>query len=206
MLFEDTFQTIKYQSEGLFKDKGSRFIAHAFPVQTEEEIKNTLEEIRKKYHDARHHCFAYVLGSDKSAQRSYDDGEPTGTAGKPILNQLISKGLTNTLVVVVRYFGGIKLGVSGLINAYKSATLDALNQTEAITKIVMETYVIEFDYLQMNDMMKILKEDDIKIESQDFENRCKIQFSVRKNKAESTIERFKKLKSISLQFIHFCSM
>ena len=134
MLFDDSYKTIVNHSEGFFKDRGSKFISHAYPVKTEEDVKGILAQLRKDYYDARHHCYSYILNPDKSAFRINDDGEPSGSAGKPIHGQLLSYDLTNILVVVIRYFGGTKLGIPGLINAYREATRDALNQTEIIKK------------------------------------------------------------------------
>ena len=158
MMFDDTYNIITNSGEGLYKDKGSKFIAQAFPVSSETEAKEGIEDIKKKFHDARHHCYAYMIGPDKSCFRSNDDGEPSGTAGKPILNQILSKDLTNICVVVVRYFGGTKLGVSGLINAYKSAAREALDQTTVEERTIDEIYSLEFEYPLMNEVMRILKE------------------------------------------------
>jgi uncharacterized YigZ family protein len=168
-MFEDTYKTIITTTEGLFKDRGSRFISFAIPVETEEEIKKHISELKKKHHDACHHCYAYQLGYDKSAYRANDDGEPSGTAGKPIFGQIQSKDLTNVLVVVVRYFGGTLLGVSGLINAYKTAAKEALDCANILTKTVNDVYEITFDYLVMNDVMKIIKDYKLEILKQDFE-------------------------------------
>ena len=201
MLFSDSYKTISRSSEGIYKDKGSKFIAIACPVITEEDVKERLSEIRNKYHDARHHCFAYVLGYDKSAFRYNDDGEPSGTAGRPIYGQINSKDLTNTLVVVVRYFGGVKLGVRGLINAYKAAASDALLQVDIITKTVNEIFSIEFDYLMMNSVMKIIKDADLKILSQDFQLDCKLEYIVRKKNADLVKEKFLKINGLKINYL-----
>lgn len=201
MLFSDSYKTISRSSEGIYKDKGSKFIAIACPVITEEDVKERLTEIRNKYHDARHHCFAYVLGYDKSAFRYNDDGEPSGTAGRPIYGQINSKDLTNTLVVVVRYFGGVKLGVRGLINAYKAAASDALLQVDIITKTVNEIFSIEFDYLMMNSVMKIIKDADLKILSQDFQLDCKLEYIVRKKNADLVKEKFLKINGLKINYL-----
>jgi uncharacterized YigZ family protein len=145
----DTYLTISNVAEGLFKDKGSRFISFAFPVSSEKEIKPHLEKIKNEYHDARHHCFAYMLGKDRTTFRSFDDGEPSGTAGKPILGQIQSKGLTNILIVVIRYFGGTLLGTSGLINAYRTSAADAINHSQIITKTIKCSCLVHFDYSKM---------------------------------------------------------
>ena len=139
MLFSDEYKTIAEPSQGSFRDKGSKFLAFAFPAASEQEVKQHLEALRKQYYDATHHCYAYVLGFDKSAYRFNDDGEPSGTAGRPIYGQLLSADLTNTLMVVVRYYGGTNLGVPGLIHAYKTAALEAINHATILNKIVKET-------------------------------------------------------------------
>ncbi len=179
-LINDTYKTIKNISEGIYREKGSKFIAIAFPIETEEEIKEKLQELRKSYHDARHHCYAYILGFDKSIYRINDDGEPSGTAGRPIYRQLLSHDVTNILVVVVRYFGGTKLGVSGLINAYKMATKEALAANEIIEKQVEEKYYIGFNPINMNRVMRILKSDDVKIIKHYYDKQQIIIFQVRK--------------------------
>jgi uncharacterized YigZ family protein len=160
MLFSDTYKTIEGESQGLFKDRGSRFIAIAIPVSSQEEIKSRLAELRKEYHDARHHCFAWMLSPDRQAWRISDDGEPSGTAGKPILGQINSRELTNVLVVVIRYFGGTLLGVSGLINAYRTAAADALNNAKMVEKHVCQRWTITFPYIAMNDVMKVLRDEE----------------------------------------------
>ncbi len=201
MLFEDTYKTIKTRSEGIYKEKGSKFIAVALPVTTEKEVKEALASLRKEYYDARHHCYAYIVGFDKSAYRINDDGEPSGTAGRPIHGQLMSKDLTNTLVVVIRYFGGTKLGVSGLINAYKTATKEALEANQILEKVVSDIYEITFDYLQMNDVMKLLKDENLRQFMQKFETTCSLQFSVRKNDSSRLYESFRKIENLSIKFV-----
>ncbi len=160
MLFSDTYKTIEGEARGLFRDRGSRFIAIAIPVTSQEEIKSRLGELRKEYHDARHHCFAWILAPDRQAWRISDDGEPSGTAGKPILGQINSRELTNVLVVVIRYFGGTLLGVSGLINAYRTAAADALNNARVVEKHVCQRWTVTFPYIAMNDVMKVLREEE----------------------------------------------
>lgn len=159
MLFSDTFKTIEGESHGLFKDRGSRFIAIAIPVTSQEEIKTRLAELRKEYHDARHHCFAWVLGPDGQTWRVSDDGEPSGTAGKPILAQINARELTNIMIVVIRYFGGTLLGVGGLINAYRNAAADALGTATVVEKHLMEKWTVTFPYESMNDVMKVLRDE-----------------------------------------------
>lgn len=181
MLFEDTYKTVEAPSQGIYKEKGSKFLAFCFPVKTEGEVKVYLEELKKEYFDARHHCYAYILGYDKSAWRLNDDGEPSGTAGKPIYGQLQSFDLTNTLIVVVRYFGGIKLGVSGLINAYRSAAKDALEKAIIIENTINEIYRMEFPYTMINDAMKLIKENDGQIIKTDFDSAAFIIYKIRRN-------------------------
>jgi len=200
MLFDDTYKTIEKSSEGVFKDRGSKFIAFAIPVNTEEEAKKILAEKRKEYHDACHHCFAYRIGPDKQTYRSSDDGEPSGTAGKPIYNQILSKDLTNVFIVVVRYFGGTLLGVPGLINAYKSAAVDALNNALIITKTVNDIYEVVYDYPVMNDVMKIIKDKGLEILSTDFSESCKVTFKVRKCESGAVYENMQKLSSLKIKF------
>ena len=202
MLFEDIYKTIKTQSTGIFKDRGSKFIALAIPIISENETKEKLEVIRKKYYDATHHCYAYQLGFDKSAYRINDDGEPSGTAGKPIFGQILSNDLTNILIVVIRYYGGTKLGVPGLINAYKTSTALALENSEIITKIIKEIYEIEYDYLAMNNVMKIIKEEKLEQLENVFDLKCKIVFSVRKNNSKKVYKSLKNINGLSIRYIH----
>ncbi len=176
---EDTFKTIEKPSEGLYKDKGSRFISYAFPVNTEDEIREIVQSIKKEHHSARHHCYAWRLGAEKLSFRANDDGEPSSTAGKPILGQIQSFDLTNILIVVVRYFGGTLLGVSGLINAYRNAALDAIYQAEIVEKLVEKWLLVEFDYSAMNEVMKIFKDEKLpQIDSQ-FDLKCNIKTHIR---------------------------
>lgn len=196
---EDKYLTINAPSEGLYKEKGSKFIAFAVPVSNVEQIKTILEEKRKEHHDARHVCYAYILGVDKADYRSNDDGEPSGTAGRPILGSLLSAGVTNVLIAVVRYFGGTKLGTSGLINAYKVASADALENAEIVEKTVDEEIHISFDYLVMNDVMKIIKDVAPQVVSQQFDNNCNMVLSIRKGDAPNLIERLKKVESLIIE-------
>lgn len=192
-MFEDTYKTITYPSTGSYSEKRSKFLAYAFPVQTEQQVKERLTEIQKKHNDARHHCYAYILGPRKDAYRMNDNGEPSGTAGRPIHGQLMSKDLTNTLVIVVRYFGGIKLGVSGLQNAYKIAAKEALEAATIIEKTIDETYEVTFEYLQMNNVMQLMKDPYVTIISQQSDMNCTIQFTVRQREAERIVTALKKL-------------
>jgi len=181
---QDTYRSIAGPSTGLYKDLGSKFIAFARPVQSEEEAKNVIDSIKKEYFDARHHCYAYRLGRTGELWRANDDGEPSSTAGRPILGQILSNELSDILIVVVRYFGGTKLGVPGLIKAYKSAAADAIQNATVIEKISCERMTVEFDYLQMNDVMKVLKDMSITPLEQEFDLRCRIMVDVRLSKVE----------------------
>jgi uncharacterized YigZ family protein len=184
MLFEDSYLEVVGVSEGLFKDKGSKFIAYAFNVKNEEEAKAKMAEIKKKEYAARHHCYAYILNPDKSIQRDSDDGEPSNTAGKPILGQLFSNDLTNTLIIVVRYFGGVKLGVGGLINAYRNAAADALENIPVEQRFVKEVFVVHFQYPEMNNVMRIVKDLKLDVIRQKFEIECELTFSIRISQSE----------------------
>ena len=175
----DAYRSIAGRSEGLFRDNGSRFIALAFPVETEEEVKEIVAGLRKEYHDARLHCYAYRLGYKGDRFRANDDGEPSGSAGRPILGQIDSAGLSDILIVVVRYFGGIKLGIPGLIRAYKTSTADALAQAEIIDKVAGKTFRVTFDYLSMNAVMKALKDMGLTPAAQDFGLECSLDVRVR---------------------------
>lgn len=179
MEIQDAYQSIAAPSEGLFKDNGSRFIALAYPVETEDQVKEIVARLRKEYHDARHHCYAYRLGYKGDVWRASDDGEPSGSAGRPILGQIDSLGLSDVLVVVVRYFGGIKLGIPGLIRAYKTSTADALGQAAIVPKIAGKNFRVTFDYLAMNTVMKVLKEMDLPQRAQAFGERCSLETRVR---------------------------
>ena len=175
----DAYRSIGGRSEGLFKDNGSRFIALAYPVETEEEVKEIVASLKKEYHDARHHCYAYRLGYKGDRFRANDDGEPSGSAGRPILGQIDSLGLSDILVVVVRYFGGIKLGIPGLIRAYKTSTADALSRAEIVEKVAGKTFRVTFDYLSMNPVMKVLKDLGLTASGQEFGMDCAMDVRVR---------------------------
>lgn len=200
-MFEDTYKTLQHESQGIYTEKGSKFIAFALPVTTEKEIKGKLAEIKKKYYDARHHCYAYILGPDKAVFRMNDDGEPSSTAGRPIYGQLLSHDITNVLIVVVRYFGGTKLGVPGLINAYRTAAKDAIEANTIIEKTIDETYEIRFDYAAMNPVMQILKHDGIKINGQSYEDRYILNFTLRRRDADRILEALRKIPGLKVQFL-----
>ncbi|PWK79056.1 putative YigZ family protein [Mucilaginibacter oryzae] len=200
MLFEDTYKTIEKPAEGVFRDRGSKFLAYAYPIQSENDIKAIVARLKAEHPKANHHCWAMRLTIDRSVFRVNDDGEPSGTAGRPILNTLLSKDLTNILVVVVRYFGGTLLGVPGLINAYKVATEEALNAVTVISKTVNDVYTASFEYLQMNDVMRVIKEDSLLILNQQFDNDCSIQLSVRKTQVEQALFKLSKISGVKVKY------
>jgi uncharacterized YigZ family protein len=201
MLFEDTFKTIRTPAEGIFKDRGSKFLAYAYPIKQENEVKPLVENLKKEHFKAVHHCFAYRLGIDRSNFRVNDDGEPSGTAGKPIFNTLLSQEITNILVVVVRYFGGTLLGVPGLINAYKCATIEALAMADIIEKTVNDVYIVSFEFVQMNDIMKVVKEFSLKIRNQTYDNQCKMELEFRKTLTNQLIGKFEKIDGIVVEYL-----
>lgn len=194
---EDVFKTIEGQAEGIYKEKGSRFISLAYPVTREEEIRDIIAGLKEKYYDARHHCYAWRLGAAKTHFRANDDGEPSSTAGKPILGQIQSNDLTNILIVVIRYFGGIKLGVSGLINAYREAAADALRNALIIEKTVDEQLRIHFSYMVMNDVMKIVKEEEPEVLKRNFEMECDMLLSIRQKDMPALRARLEKIESLT---------
>lgn len=177
---EDCYKTLSNMAEGTYKEKGSRFLSFAYPVSSEEEVKALVSGLKSKYFDARHHCYAYRLGAEKKIFRTNDDGEPSSTAGKPILGQLLSHDLTDVLIVVVRYFGGTKLGVSGLIQAYREAAADAIRQAEVVEKTVDETIRIRFDYGIQNEVMKVIKELEPVVLERNFDLSCRMALRIRK--------------------------
>jgi len=200
-MYPDYYNTIEKPSVAEFKDKGSKFIAYAFPVADVSQFKQHLAAIKKEHPKATHHCFAYRIGLDGNNFRVNDDGEPSGSAGRPILGQMDSKQLTNVLVIVVRYFGGTLLGVPGLINAYKTASALALQVTPAIRKPVEINYTLQFDYTIMNDVMTIVKQCDCTVLSQDLQLFCKAEISVPKNRLEEVLYRLKALHSLEIDKI-----
>lgn len=180
-MFDDTFRTLLAPAEGIYKEKGSKFLAFAFPVTTTEQVKQHVDKLKKEYFDARHHCYAYILGANKDAYRLNDDGEPSGTGGRPIYGQLLSADLTNVLIVVVRYFGGILLGASGLANAYKAAARDAIENASIVEKTVDVSYRLQFEYVLMNDVMRVIKDFSLVPQNQQFNLDCSLEVSVRKS-------------------------
>lgn len=201
MLFDDTYKTIVRPAEGLFKDKGSKFIAFAYPILSEADVKPVLSSLRTEHTKANHFCYAYRLTPDRNVYRVNDDGEPSGTAGRPILNTLLSADITNIVIVVVRYFGGTLLGVPGLINAYKSAAAEALNVSEVVERTVNDRYELKFDYLVMNDVMRLIKEEQLDIIEQLFDNHCSISFEVRKSQLNKVLQRIEKQSGIEVKYL-----
>ena len=184
---KDTYKSIQSPSEGLFKDKGSKFISFAYPITSEEQAKSIVKELKKKFHNARHHCYAYCIGVECHDYRLNDDGEPSGTAGKPIFGQIQSNGLSDILIVVVRYFGGILLGTSGLINAYKNSAASAIENARFVEKIVKQKLDLQFSYELLSQAMRIIKDENLEIHSQQLTDTCRISIDVR----ESEFERIK---------------
>lgn len=183
----DTYLSIAFQSEGSYKEKGSKFLAFAYPVTSELEIKQELEKLKKKYYDARHHCYAYILGKGKKIFRANDDGEPGHSAGDPILGQINSNDLSDILVVVVRYFGGTKLGVGGLVQAYKAAAATAIANNRIIEKTIMITVKLNFNYARMNDIMKIIKSYQLEITTQQMALACEMTVKIREDLSDTVI-------------------
>lgn len=201
MLFDDSYKTIINQAEGIYRDKGSKFIAFAYPVRSEEEVKDILQKLRTEHPKARHFCWALRLSPDRSIFRIQDDGEPSGTAGRPILNTMLSADLTNLLIVVVRYFGGTLLGVPGLINAYKSAAAESIKQSDIITKTVNDIYEIRFDYLAMNAVMKLVKDEQLQVLDQDFDNSCMMKLEIRKSSLNTVLGKIEKVEGIQIKYL-----
>lgn len=200
-LFEDTYSTIEEPSEGIFRDKGSKFIAYSYPFKEESNLKDILAHLKSIHPKARHYCWAYRLSPDRTVYRINDDGEPSGTAGRPILNVLLSRDVTNILVVVVRYFGGTLLGVPGLINAYKLSTQEALDAATIVEKTVNDVYSIEFEYIQMNDVMRIIKDENIIVLSQHFDNNCVINIEIRKMQVNKVITKLNNIEGLKTKYI-----
>lgn len=188
---EDSYKTIEKPAEGIYREKGSRFLAFGFPVEGEGEIKDILAGLRKKYHDARHHCYAYRLGNRKNVFRMNDDGEPSGTAGKPIYGQLLSNDLTNILVVVVRYFGGILLGTGGLVVAYRMATTDMLSRASVVIRHVEVSVKISFPYEVLDRVMKVIKDENLVPDNPVFSLTCTMNLPVRENSVDRVISRLR---------------
>jgi len=193
---EDTYKTIAKPAEGLYKEKGSKFLAFAYPVCCEVEVDAIMSQLRKQYYDARHHCYAYRLGADMKRFRANDDGEPNNTAGNPILGQIRSKELSDTLVVVVRYFGGILLGASGLVHAYKTAAAEALAHAEIVVKTVKEPLFLVFEYVDMDKVMRIVKDEKLEMSDQKFDLDCQLTVYVPASRIENIKQRFESIPSL----------
>ena len=196
---KDSYLTIAEPAEAIYKERSSKFLTYAYPVESEEEIKELLDALRKEYYDATHHCYAYRLGPQGETFRANDDGEPSGTAGKPILGQLLSADLTNCLVVVVRYFGGTKLGVSGLIQAYKESTADVIAVSKIIEKTVDRIIKVDFSYISMNGVMRIIKDMNPRIDEQIFDNLCTIKLRIRESEADILIAKLEKVEGVTVE-------
>ena len=200
-MFDDTYRTLAAPSEGLYKEKGSKFLAFAYPVSTLDHVKAHLDQLRKDYFDARHHCYAYILGPRKDAFRANDDGEPSGTGGRPIHGQLLSADLTDTLIVVVRYFGGVLLGASGLANAYKTAARDAIDHATIIEKTIDARYRLRFKYEAMNDIMRLLKDFDLKPMGQQFDLECSLEVLVRQSLSVRLYDALRDLRTVDIKVL-----
>ena len=200
-MLNDTYKEVKNHTTGIYKEKGSKFIAYSYPVYSEQEVKEKLEKVKKLEYAARHHCYGYILHADKSVQRASDDGEPSSTAGKPILGQILSNDLTNLLIVVVRYFRGVKLGVPGLIRSYKTAAAEAILEATIIIKTINEHYVVSFNYPQMNDVMRLVKEFELEVVNTDFQIKCKLIFAVQKSKTKLVVQAYKKTHELKIKYI-----
>ena len=198
---KDSYLTIESDAEAIFKEKSSKFLCYAFHVESEEEIAAHLEILRKRYYDATHHCYAWRLGPFGERFRANDDGEPSSTAGKPILGQLLSHEITNCLIVVVRYFGGTKLGVPGLIAAYKESAAAVLDEAKVVERTVDTTVKVEFSYVVMNDVMRIIKDEQPIIVEQIFDNLCSMTLSIRNSKAELVIGKLRKVEGAIIDII-----
>ena len=197
----DKYRTIKSSSTGIYKDRGSKFIGLTYRVRSVENVNDALEEVKKEYRDARHHCYAYKIGMDNNVYRLNDDGEPSGTAGKPIMGQITSFDLTNILIVVTRYFGGTLLGVGGLINAYRSAARDALENAVIITELIMINYELKFPYSAMNDVMSLIKEENLAQSHQNFDLACSLRIALRESLEDRIAGRLSLIKGLEYRKI-----
>lgn len=196
----DSFQTINQATEGIYKEKGSKFLAFAFPVSDSETVQHLIEEIRKKYHDARHHCYAYILGMNDQVYKSNDDGEPNHSAGDPILGQIRAFGLTNVVVIVVRYFGGIKLGVGGLVTAYKSAAEDALKQAKTVEIYPTESFSLQFPYELTGEMESLFNDFQINFKEKSFTDSCRFVGEIREKDLEAFRQRLEGVYGLEFSF------
>lgn len=201
MLFDDTYKTISAPAEGVFRDRGSKFIGYAYPILSEDDIKGILADLRAEHPKARHFCWAFRLSPDRSIFRIQDDGEPSGTGGRPILNAMLSADITNVFIVVVRYFGGTLLGVPGLINAYRTAAVEAIQVADIVEKTVNDIYEIHFDYLLMNDVMRLIKDERLNVLSQNFDNSCSIKIEIRKSSLNSILGKLEKIDGLQVKYL-----
>ena len=195
----DKYLTFSGYSEGVYKEKGSRFLAFAWPVTSEDEVRQHIKDLKKTYFDARHHVYAFRLGADMKTYRCSDDGEPANSSGPPVLGQIQSANRTNVLIVVVRYFGGTKLGVPGLINAYRTAASDAIANNHIVEQFEQDRFTIKFDYAAMNDVMRVLKEENPLQTNQQFDNQCSIDLSIRKKQGETLRQKLAKIEGIKIE-------
>lgn len=201
MLFDDTYKTLKVPAEGLFKDKGSKFLSYAYPISAETQVKDIVALLRSQHVKARHFCWALRLTPDRSIFKIQDDGEPSGTGGRPILNALLSADITNVLIVVVRYFGGTLLGVPGLINAYRTAANEAIVAAQIVVRTINDVYQISFPYESINDIMRIIKDQEPKVLSQEFDSQCVIKIEIRKSLLNQTLARLHKIDFIKIEYL-----
>jgi len=201
MLFDDTYKTIKTTSEGVFRDRGSKFIGYAYPLKDENAIKELVNHLRSEHPKARHFCWACRLTPDRTVFRVNDDGEPSGSAGRPILNTLLSADITNILMVVVRYFGGTLLGVPGLIHAYKQAAMEAIQANEIVVHSLNDIYELRFDYLLLNDVMRIIKDEQLSVHTQQFDNTCFMGVGIRKAQLNAVLGKLEKLSGLQIQYL-----
>jgi uncharacterized YigZ family protein len=197
----DTYRTIKLPAEGIYKEKGSRFVSIALPFSDQAELKSIIDKIRKEHHEARHHCYAFMIGHDRTIWRANDDGEPSGTAGRPILGQINSHMLTNILIVVSRYFGGTLLGVSGLINAYRTAAASAIQNAQPVEMTLQEYYEITYPYISMNDVMRVLKEENVGQKAQSFDIECSILLNFRVSQKERILSRLSRIEGMRCTYL-----
>lgn len=200
-MFDDVYNTVIHNSEGKYTEKGSKFLSFCRPVKDEFEVKEVLAQLKKEYFDARHHCYAYRLGWDKSVYRFNDDGEPSGTAGRPIYGQILSNDLTNVLIVVIRYFGGTKLGVSGLINAYKTAAIEAISANKIEEVSIKDIYKIDFQYDKMSEVMKVLKQTGVELVETNYNNDCSATVSVVKTLTVMVYDSISKIEQAAISYI-----
>ena len=196
---EDKFLTFRKESEGIYKEKGSKFLSFGYPISAEEEVRPVLEELKKKYHDAQHHCYAYMLGKDQNQFRANDDGEPSHSEGNPILGQIKSHALSNVLIVVVRYFGGTKLGIGGLIKAYKSAAEAVIAANEIVEGTLTNQLCFSYDYSHTNDVMRIINAYEVEIINQKFESACEVTLRCRRSLTDVILLHLGKISSFALK-------